>query len=125
MFNIVIFFYVKYLVFYLVLMFKNKNYGLLEVRNLTTTEDWFYYLVLIFSMPTVSSILFTLPIHYSMKSHKVAIQVLVLVIVFVLEYFLYTYLASPSNFVNGIILTFLGIVIFIAFFGRNIQSVWP
>ncbi len=46
--NMILFWFVKYIIFYLLQMFKSGNYALIEFGKLKTNEDWFYYLWIFF-----------------------------------------------------------------------------
>jgi len=118
--NIMLYIFVKYLIFYVVLMFKNNNYMLIRIDELKTGGDWFYYLWIFLYLPIVSTILFSVPIYFSFKLKKILLFTLLLGAVFVAEYFLYTYLASTTDRMNGIYLEIIGILIFLLFFYRHI-----
>ena len=113
------FWFVKYILFYLLQMFKSGNYALIEFSELNTNKDWYYYLWLFLFMPIVCTLVFTAPVYLSFKSKKPNIQWLILAIVIVAEYFIYTYLASPSNFWNGAYNAIIGILVFMILFRKN------
>lgn len=117
--NIILFWFVKYILFYLLQMFKSGNYALIEFSELNTNEDWYYYLWLFLFMPIVCTLIFSAPVYLSFKSKNPNIQCLILAIVIVAEYFIYTYLASPSNFWNGAYNAIIGILVFMILFRKN------
>jgi hypothetical protein len=118
--NIMLYIFVKYLIFYVVLMFKNNNYMLIRIDELKTGGDWFYYLWIFLYLPIVSTILFSVPIYFSFKLKKNLLFTLLIGAVFIAEYFLYTYLASTTDRMNGVYLEIIGILIFLLFFYRHI-----
>jgi hypothetical protein len=118
--NIILYIFVKYLIFYVVLMFKNNNYMLIRIDELKTGGDWFYYLWIFLYLPIVSTILFSVPIYFSFKLKKNLLFTLLIGAVFIAEYFLYTYLASTTDRMNGVYLEIIGILIFLLFFYRHI-----
>ena len=120
--NIVLFWFVKYILFYLFLMLKNDNYAFIKFNELETSEDWYYYLWLFLFMPVLCSVLLTAPVYFSFKVKTTTAQILILLAVFVIEYLLYTYLASPANFWNGVYSAILGVIIFAFFFYKYLPS---
>ncbi len=95
--NILLFIFIKYLVFYIFLMFKNSNYALISVGNLKKFQDLFYYLIIFLTLPIVFSIVLLFPIYYLLKIRNAYGFILSMVGVLILEYFLYTFLASQAN----------------------------
>ena len=115
-FNIVFFWLVKYAFFYVALMFKNQNYAFINIDNIKEGQDLFYYLWLFLFMPILCMLFFTAPVYLSFKLKNTSSSLLILMAVLVIEYFVYTYLASPSDYWNGIFNAIIGILVFIAFF---------
>ncbi len=122
--NIVLYIFIKYFLFYVFLMFKNHDFTLIRVDELKSVVDWQYYLWLFLALPTLSAILFSAPNYYSFKVRASWVLILLVGATFVIEYFLYTYLASPSDFVNGIYLEIIGTLLFLLFFYKPIQSIF-
>jgi hypothetical protein len=118
--NIILFWFAKYILFYLFLMLKNGNYTFIKVNQLQTFEDWIYYLWLFLFMPVLSGIFLTAPIFFSFKLKYKGTQILILLILFIIEYFGYTYIASPSNYWNGLFNILLGVLIFLFFFYKHL-----
>src|SRR5688500_16001299 len=91
--NILLLILVKYLLFYILLMFKNQDYSFIEIGNLKNSEDVLYYLFIFLFLPVMNVILFSVPLYFILKL-KNAVQLIVLILVIVVaEYFLYTYFA--------------------------------
>ena len=65
--NILLFWFVKYIAFYVLLMFKNNNYALLKVNEIKNGGDLFYYLWLFLFLPVVCMIVFSAPIYFSFR----------------------------------------------------------
>lgn len=120
--KILLFIFLKYLVFYLVMMFKNGNYALISLNELKTTQDVFYYLWIFFFLPILISILFVAPLNYAFMAKRGTIFIAIIVSFFILEYFIYIYLASQANLINGILNTLVGLIIFIILFYKTIFS---
>ena len=120
--NILLFIFVKYLVFYILLMFKNENYALVSLDELNSFQDVFYYLVIFLTLPIVFSILLLLPIYKILKLRNLYYFIGAIIGLLIFEYFVYTYLASQSNFWNGIYNGMLTILFFGLFFYRSIKA---
>lgn len=122
--NILLFWFVKYVVFYVFIMFKNSNYALLKVNEIKTGEDLFYYLWLFLILPIVSMIVFTAPTYYLFKVKGMGFFLLITTLVLVVEYFAYTWLASQANLMNGIYNGIITVFIFLLFFYKPIKLVF-
>ncbi len=120
--NVLLYIFLKYLIFYVFLMFKNGNYALIRLNDLKTPGDWYYYLWIFLSLPVINAILFSAPIYYSFKFKSLFFFALLIGAVFVAEYFLYTYLASEADLMNGVYSGIISILLFILFFYRHIVS---
>jgi len=118
--NIALYIFLKYLIFYILLMFKNDDYTLIRINELKTAEDWFYYLWIFLFLPIASALLFSGPIYFSFKLKRVFLFALLIGGVFLAEYFLYTRLASTLDLMNGVYLEIIGILLFLLFFYRHI-----
>jgi hypothetical protein len=116
--NILIYIYIKYFLFYVFMMFKNHDFTLIDIGELKSVADWEYYLWIFLSLPSLSAALFSAPNYYSLKVRRPWILFLLVGATFVIEYFVYTYVASPSDFMNGIYLEILGTLLFLLFFYR-------
>jgi hypothetical protein len=122
--NIVVYIFLKYLVFYVFMMFRNKNYTLVRINELKTFGDWFYYLWIFLFMPVIITILFSAPLYFSFRLKQFYFFALVMGAVFVAEYFLYTYLASQLDLMNGVYNAIIGILLFFLFFYRHIVLIF-
>lgn len=116
--------YVKYFVFYFFLMFKNQNYALLDFKSIRNIDDVSYYLYLILFLPTLYIIVFLIPLRAAFKAKRVGVFILLLLTVFVVEYFGYTYLASQLDFTNGLYNMAIGLLLLLLFFLKSIGSIF-
>lgn len=114
--NIILYAFVKYILFYIVLMFKDNNYNLLEVTTLQNSEDWFYYLWLLLFMPILYILILSLPLYSTFKFKNTFYFIISLGGIFVIEYIMYTYFASKANYMNGVINGIIGIALLLLFF---------
>jgi len=121
--NILLYIFLKYLIFYVFMMFRNNNFYLVN-PGIRDGADLFYYLWIFLSLPVFISVLFSPPIYYSfrIRMKKTIYFVLINIIVLIAEYFIYTSFASQLNSWNGIYNAIIGIIIFILFFYKRIRS---
>jgi hypothetical protein len=113
--NIILFWFAKYLGLYVFMMFKNNNYALLIMNTIKDRDDLFYYLWLFLFLPVVSILIFSVPLYFSFKVKGPIYFTLIVSAILVVEYFLYTSLASQANLMNGIyngIITILFLALF-------------
>lgn len=113
---------IKYLAFYAFLMLKNGNYSFLQIGDIKNGEDLFYYLWLLLFMPVICIILFSVPLYFSFRLKKTIYFVSLVSFVFIAEYFLYTYLASTSNLMNGVYNGVISLAFFVLFFYTSISK---
>lgn len=120
--SIVLYFFMKYLAFYMLLMFKNSDFYLLETGSIKTSGDLFYYLWLFLFLPVVCTAIFSVPLYFSFRVHNVIYFFLIVSLILVAEYFVYTYFASQADLVNGLYNALISILFLLLFFFRSIRS---
>jgi hypothetical protein len=122
--KILLFMSLKYLVFYVFMMFKNSNYALIEIGYLNSFGDVFYYLWIFLFLPIVCFVLFSAPIYYSFSKRNLNIFLLINAGVLIAEYILYTYFASQSNLFNGMYNTIISLLCFPVIFWKEIRELF-
>lgn len=122
--NILLFWFVKYILFYILQMFKSGNYALIEFDKLETKEDWYYYLWIFLFLPIMCIVIFTAPMLMSFRTKTPLYFTLVIAAVVIAEYLLYTWLASQADFTNGIYNGALTLLLFMLFFFRRIKVIY-
>lgn len=122
--NILLFWFAKYIALYVFMMFKNNNFAFMKVNEIKTGEDLFYYLWLFLFLPVVSMLIFTAPVYFSFKVKSVVYFALIIAAVLIVEYFVYTYLASPSDFINGVYNGIISMLFLLLFFFRHISAIY-
>ena len=120
--NVLLFIFAKYLVFYILLMFKNNDYSLIQIGNLKNAQDVFYYFWIFLFLPVTNIILFSVPIYFILRVKRIAYFILLLVVVLVAEYFFYTYFASQTNLMNGVYNGIIGLLLLYLFFFKHIEA---
>jgi hypothetical protein len=120
--NVLAYIFFKYLIFYIFMMFKNKNYNLVRIDNLKSVENWFYYLFQILSLPVMMIILFSAPIYFSFRIKNAVIFGIINILILFAEYLLYTYSESQLDLFNGVYNAIMSLMIFYLFFSKEIVS---
>lgn len=120
--KIILFWFVKYLVFYIFMMFRNNNYALIQIDELRSCEDIFYYLWIFLFFPIFCTILFSLPICYSFKVKHLAYFFIIIAFTLIAEYIFYTWAASQSDLINGLYNGIISVLFFLLFFKRSISD---
>lgn len=119
--GIIKYIFIKYIAFYIFLMLLNNNYSFIRIDKLRTATDIFYYLFLFSFLPVVMTVLLTLPLYFSFKIRNHFGFAIIFIAILVLEYFLYTYLASQTNALNGFYNALISIIVFAVLFHKRIR----
>ena len=122
--KILLFMLLKYFVFYVFMMFKNSNYALIEIGDLNSFENVFYYLWIFLFFPIVCFALFSVPIYYSFSKRNLNIFILISVGVLIAEYIVYTFLASTTNLFNGMFNAIISLLCFPIIFWKEIGELF-
>lgn len=122
--NILLFWFVKYIAFYVLLMFKNNNYALLKVNEIKNGGDLFYYLWLFLFLPVVCMIVFSAPIYFSFRVKSLIYFALIIAAILIVEYLFYTWSASQANLMNGVYNGIISLLFLLLFFFRHISSLY-
>lgn len=122
--NILLFIFVKYLLFYIFLMFKNNDYSLIQIGSLKNSQDVFYYFWIFLFLPIVNIIFFSAPIYFTFKVKSRIYFILLIGGVLVAEYFLYTYFASQADLMNGVYNGIISLLLLFLFFFRHLGLIF-
>jgi hypothetical protein len=122
--NIILFFFLKYLLFYVFMMIKNNDYTLIDIKSLRNEGDLFFYLWIFFFLPVVCSILFFAPIYFAFRVKSKVYFILLISGVFICEYLLYTYYASQTDLINGVYNAILSLLVLLLFFFKSISLIF-
>ena len=122
--KILLFVLLKYFVFYVFMMFKNSNYALIKIGELKSIEDVFYYIFLFSFLPIVCFALFSAPIFYSFSKRNLNVFILVNTAILITEFVIYTYLASQSNWYNGMFNAIISLFCFPLVFWKEIRELF-
>jgi hypothetical protein len=122
--NIVLYLLAKYAAFFIVLAFLEDRFKSIVINNSDNKNELFlntiYYSLYPAIILIVFTFIFTIPLYFLMK--KKGIYFILLYMLFIIvEYILYTYLASPSDLTNGIYNGAIGVLFLILFFYNHIR----
>ncbi len=120
--NIFFYFFLKYIVFYVFMMFRNNDFTLIQINELRGFNDWFFYLWMFLFLPIVCSIVFGIPLFYIFKAKNAVYFTALVSVLIVAEYLLYTYFASQLDLTNGIYNAVLSVLFLLIFFFKAIAA---
>ena len=121
--NIFLYFVVKYIILFCILMLLNNDFTLLKISNIKTGEGLFIYLWMILFFPIIEMILFLVPIYNAFKVNKFIIFLLIITIIMIIEYFLYVYFTTQHLFDrDAMIKTCISILLLVIFFYKKIPQ---
>ncbi|SEA58782.1 hypothetical protein SAMN05660909_02590 [Chitinophaga terrae (ex Kim and Jung 2007)] len=122
--NVLLFVFLKYLVFYSTRMIEMNDYRILRVWELRSITDWYYYLWMVMFLPAVSIMLFSAPIYFSFRIKNIFLFAFAVLAIFTAEYFMYVSITSERHIDgNGMLNGIIGILLFILFFYKKIGKI--
>ncbi|PSL42291.1 hypothetical protein CLV51_1167 [Chitinophaga niastensis] len=122
---VLLYFLLKYLILYVLLMFIRQDYAFLRVDKLRSGGDWYYYMFMFLFLPIINMVLFSAVVYFSFKLKNFIAFVALIGLVSLAEYLVYVFFTSQKyvdeyGVYNGII----GILLFILLFYRQIKHVY-
>lgn len=117
---------VKYFVFFFILAFVGDRFKSIVLDNAETSSEIFkltlnYILyVAIYAIPLI--LIFGFPLYYILKIKKGIYFLLCIILFFIVEYYIYTYLYASSNKILGIYNIIISIILLGIFFYKIIRS---
>jgi hypothetical protein len=119
--NIFLYFVVKYIIFFCILMLLNNDFTLLNISNIKTGEGLFIYLWMVLFFPIIEMIFFSIPIYNAFKVNNFIIFLLIITITMIIEYFLYVYFTTQHLFDrDAMIKTCISLLLLVIFFYKRI-----
>lgn len=116
---------VKYFVFFFVIAFVGDRFKSIVLDNAETSSEIFkntlnYILyVAIYAIPLI--LIFGFPLYYILKIKNGVYFLLSILLFFIMEYCIYTYLYASSNKILGIYNIIIGIILLGIFFHKTIR----
>jgi len=126
--NILLFLFVKYVVFFVILAFIGDRFKSLVIKNSDNTRELIsntgYYSLYILFYTLIGMIVFALPIYFTFRVKSPIFFVLLISAILIAEYFFYTYMASTTNLMNGVYNGIISILLLLLFFYRHIALIY-
>jgi hypothetical protein len=129
-FNSVCYLAVKYAVFFFVLAFMENRFKDIVINNAETTTELIkltlgYILYVLFHM-LLLILIFSIPLYFIMKIRSMVCFVLLMIVFFAVEYFVYTWGTSQKYFydMNGIYNLIIGIIVFVLFYYKSLIQIF-
>lgn len=124
-FKIISYLLLKYTIFFFILSFFENRFQNAVINNAKTSVEFvklsFGYMLYVFFHMIILILLFSVPLYFVLTIRNRVFIILMIVVLFFMEYLIYSYLFSPSNYVNGIYNAIVGIVVFVLFFYKQIK----
>lgn len=119
--QIILYLFIRYIVFFVFLMFKDQNTKLIEFTSLKSAEDWFYHLWVVLFLPVLSVVLFTIPLYLAFRVKKPLGFITIVLAILVIDYFIYVFFTSDKHIdSNGIYNALISAVLLFFFFRKSI-----
>jgi hypothetical protein len=120
--NILLYLFLKYIAFYIFLMFKHDDFRLLQIESINDLGNSLYYFsVMMLPLILIIMALFSVPIYFAFRLKNAIYFSLIVVAFLIAEYIIYTYSASQTNLMNGLYNGILSTLFLLLFFFRNIK----
>lgn len=121
--NITFFFLIKHILFLIFMMLTTHNYNLLDLSNIKTGSDLFFYLWLIFFLPVINILILLAPLYFSFRIKSGFTFLLAILVIFIVEYFIFVYFTSAKHIdVKGVYSAIFTALVFYLFFFRRVNE---
>lgn len=122
--NIIIYLLLTSITFYVLMMFKNQDYRLIEMDNLLRGYSFIYFAFVMMPLPFFSIILFSLPIYYSFKIKNSVYWGLLMIAILIGKYLFYIFMTSRILYdLNGIYYLLINFIYLILFFSSEMKLI--
>lgn len=122
LFNIIFYIFFKYLIVYVIFMIATNDYRMLQISNIKSGQDLFYYLWLMTFLPIVSIVLFSIPYFFSFRIRNNRMFVTAILAILFLEYLFYVYFNSQKQIdLYGVSMVSISLIVFYLFFFKRIN----
>jgi hypothetical protein len=126
--NVLLFLFVKYIVFVVLLAFIGDRFKFLVIESSGNTRELIsntgIYALYVLLYTLIATAIFCLPVYFTLKVRNPIYFILLMIAVLVVEYFLYTYMVSAFNLMNGVYNAVIGVLFLLLFFHRHISSIF-
>lgn len=120
--------FVKYMAFFLYFAIQDNRFKILVINKSESGQELFMnsvgYFLYVLAFVVFLMLIFSIPIFFLLKVKNGIYFILLMVVIFMVEYFLYTYLASQGDLINGIYNGIIGLLFLLLFFYKHINSIF-
>jgi hypothetical protein len=124
-FNIIFYFLIKYIIFFAILAFIGNRFKSIVIDSSDNKSELLSNFLYYSLYPTIIVGLFTLVLSIAlfllMKMSRGLYFLLMYLLLLTVEYLLYTYLASPSDLMNGFYNMMIGVLLLLVFFYKYLK----
>ena len=122
--NIVLYFFIKGFIFYLVLMLLNNDFSRMSSQDIKNKEVFSSLFQFFLLMPLVCSLFLAAPLYYLFKIKNALLFTLLLLIFFIIEFIVTSYVASMFHISNNVYSIVFGVFIILILFYKSIFSLF-
>lgn len=123
--GITIFLFIKYLMFFIILGFIGDRFKIAVINNSETSIELFkltlgyLFYIILYSVPLI--LIFIIPFKYVLNIKRGGGFVLLLTILFTIEYVVYTHFYAPLDKILGLYNFLIGITLFLSIYYKEIR----
>ena len=122
--NIVLYFFIKGSIFYLGLMLLNNDFSRMSSQDIKNKEVFSSLFQFFLSLPLVCSLFLAAPLYYLFKIKNALLFTLLLLIFFIIEFIVTSYVASMFHISNNVYSIVFGVFIILILFYKSIFSLF-
>lgn len=112
--SIVLFIFIKYIVFFIFLMVLRSDYRLLSGSPIDVLT---YFMVFMLPLPILIALIFTFPLFFTFRLKRLIFFIPALTGILGFEYLVYTGFASTENLTNGLYNCLISVLLGLIYFG--------
>lgn len=112
--SIVLFIFLKYIVFFIFLMVLRNDYSLFSGSFLGVLG---YFMVFMLPLPALIALIFTFPLFFAFRLKKFVFFIPAVIGILAFEYLVYTGFASTENLTNGLYNGLISVILGLIYFG--------
>jgi|LakMenEpi03Aug12_release.lakeMendotaPanAssembly.Ray.scaffolds.fasta_scaffold64809_4 hypothetical protein len=124
-FNIIFYFLIKYIIFFAILAFIGNRFKSIVIDSSDNKSEllsnFLYYSLYPTIIVGLFTLVFSIALFLLMKMSRGLYFLLMYLLLLTVEYLLYTYLASPSDLMNGFYNMMIGVLLLLVFFYKYLK----
>ena len=124
-FDIIFYFLIKYIIFFAILAFIGNRFKSIVIDSSDNKSEllsnFLYYSLYPTIIVGLFTLVFSIALFLLMKMSRGLYFLLMYLLLLTVEYLLYTYLASPSDLMNGFYNMMIGVLLLLVFFYKYLK----